>query len=146
VFDQPHVVEGLDAELAADSLAGRIRVVGGSFLESVPEGGDVYLLKHCLHNWDDAECVSILRASAQAMAPTPGARLLVIENVLPDTGAEDAEAILMLDLHMMAVQGGRERTRAEFEILFRDAGLDLTRLIATKPGAPDIVEGKRREP
>jgi hypothetical protein len=47
---------------------------------------------------------------------------------------------------MMAVQGGRERTRAEFEILFRDAGLDLTRLIATKPGAPDIVEGKRREP
>ncbi|HEY4055965.1 MAG TPA: methyltransferase, partial [Kofleriaceae bacterium] len=107
VFDQPHVVEGAPAALETAGVAARCTVVGGSFLESVPTGGDTYVLKHVLHNWSDADCVTILERCRAAM-PADG-KLLVLENVIPDdpTTARD---LVMLDLHMMTVLGGRERT------------------------------------
>ncbi|HEY4181386.1 MAG TPA: methyltransferase [Kofleriaceae bacterium] len=140
VFDQPHVVEGAPAALESAGVAARCEVVGGSFLESVPAGGDTYVLKHVLHNWSDADCVTILR-HCQAAMPTDG-RLLVLENVIPDDPTT-ARALVMLDLHMMAVLGGRERTRGEYAALLRDAGLQFSKLIPTREGAPDVIEATR---
>lgn len=137
VFDLPHVVEGAPEALERAGVADRCQVVGGSFLDQVPPGGDVYLLKHVLHNWDDTRCTEILRSCRQAMAP--GAVLLVLENVVPDDPST-AEELVMLDLHMMAVHGGRERTEGELDTLLATAGLRRLRRIATRPGAPDVIE------
>jgi hypothetical protein len=154
VFDLPHVVEGAGAIVREAGIHERCRIEGGSFLETVPSGGDVYLLKHVLHNWQDAECIAILKRCREAMEAVSGALLLVLENVMPDevsaAAAEPAAAefanLVMLDLHMMAMHGGRERTVREFEALFSAAGLRLTRVISTRGGAPDIVEAMAAAP
>jgi hypothetical protein len=139
VFDQPHVASAAGAALARANVAGRCEVVTGSFFDGVPPGGDCYVMKHVLHNWEDPDCVKILTRCREAMKP--GAKLLVLENVLPDD-PKAAEPLVMLDLHMLAVLGGRERTSAQYAALLAAAGLRHTRTIATREGAPDIVEAE----
>lgn len=137
LFDLPHVIERARTELSARGLADRVELVPGSFLETVPAGGDLYLLKHCLHNWSDEDAATIL-AHCRAAMPA-NAVLLVLEDILPTTIAPDATPTVMLDLHMLAVLGGRERTVAQYEALLSRSGLRLVRSIATGPGAPDIL-------
>jgi hypothetical protein len=111
-------------------------VVGGSFFEAVPEGGDVYLLKAVLHDWDDAEARAILTACRRAIGRN--GTLLVLERVVAPPN-EDPEAKLF-DLFMMAVTGGRERTREEFATLFAGAGFRLDAVVRT--GTPIcVIEG-----
>lgn len=130
LFDLPHVVEGLD-------LGGRCRVESGSFLEAIPPGHDLYLLKHVLHNWSDDDAVKILKVCAEALRPET--TLLVLEHLLPCEPPTPAE-LSYLDLHMMAVLGGRERSLAEYEGLLKAAGLRLQRVVGTRIGVPDILE------
>ena len=136
VFDQPHVIAGAPAVLAAAGVQARCRVVGGSFFESVPSGGDTYILQHVLHNWDDERCEAILRNCRAAM--NAGGALLVVENIVPDA-ADPTEHLAMLDLHMMVMLGGRERTRGEYESLLRLAGFDLARSVSTRAGTEILV-------
>lgn len=135
LFEQAHVVEDLE-------LSDRIEVRTGSFLEAIPDGYDLYLMKHVLHNWDDSDCRTILGNCAQAMSSN--STLLVLENVLCDEGQNPPE-LTMLDLHMMVVLGGRERSAAQYRSLFESAGLQLQRQIATRAGAPDLLEVKLGE-
>lgn len=128
VFDQPHVVEGAVDVLSAAGVWNRCQVVGGSFFESVPAGGDTYILQHVLHDWNDERCEVILRNCRAAMPI--GSVILVIENVLPDSTTPDTR-LTMLDLHMMVMLGGRERSRNEFQALLRSAGLELVRSMST---------------
>jgi hypothetical protein len=118
LFDQPHVVGGADAVLADAGVAERCGVVGGSFFDAVPEGGDVYLLKSVLHNWRDDEALAILLACRRAAAE--GATLLVVERPLgrPNEGA----AAKFMDLNMLVSAGGLERTVEEYAALFEQAG------------------------
>jgi hypothetical protein len=138
VFDLPHVVEGADEALAKAGVGERCRVVGGSFLDSVPAGGDVHLLKHVLHNWDDADCGRILRNARSAIAAD--GRLLVLEDVLATDDPAKAAPVVMLDIHMLVVHGGRERTIAEYASLLEASGFRLSRHIETRGAAPDIIE------
>jgi len=140
VFDLPHVVEGATTALEKAGVRARCLLVGGSFFESVPRGGDICLLKHILHDWDDADCVAILRNCRAAMDPS--GVVLVLETPMPEGDMNGARAIVMSDLHMMAVLGGRERTLAEYRALFDAAGLRFTRCIATTEGAPSILESE----
>jgi len=140
VFDLPHVVEGAPAVLERAGVRDRCEVVGGSFLESVPSGGDVYVLKHILHNWDDASSVTILRHCRAAMSCS--GKVLVLENALPEADLRGADALVMLDVHMMVVLGGRERSVSEYRALFDAAGLRFTRCIPTREGAPSILEAE----
>lgn len=121
LFDQPQVVaqagKWLDSPLAA-----RVRVVGGSFFESVPEGGDVYTLKRILHDWSDGDAARILGSIRQAMQP--GGTLLVLESLI-DSPTHPAR---LADL-MMLVLGGRERTEADFRALFDSSGFALQRVL-----------------
>ncbi|HEX7311682.1 MAG TPA: methyltransferase [Gaiellaceae bacterium] len=121
LFDQPHVVALARDLLGAAGVADRCRVVGGSFFESVPEGGDAYLLKAILHDWEDAEAVAILEACRRAMRGD--AMLLVVERILgpPNEGA----AAKLSDLNMLVGPGGRERTLDDFAALFEAAGFRL---------------------
>jgi hypothetical protein len=101
--------------------------VAGDFFDAVPSGGDLYLLKSVLHNWDDTAALRILRTCRLAMAQR--ARLLVVERVLPP-GNTSSEAKLF-DINMLVVAAGLERTEREYGELFEAAGFKLTRIIPT---------------
>jgi hypothetical protein len=129
VFDQPHVVAGAAGVLAAAGVQHRCRVAGGSFFDAVPAGGDAYLLQHVLHNWNDERSAVILANCRAAMSP--GAVLLVVENLLPADG-DPSPHLALLDLHMLVMLGGRERTRDEYRTLLQSAGFELKRTVGTR--------------
>lgn len=125
LFDLPHGLDGAAAVLEQAGVAARCTRVAGSFFDGVPEGGDVYLLKSVLHNWDDARCVQILRRCRAALAPR--GRVLAIERVVPDrigTSARD-RAVARSDLNMLVALSGRERRRSEFSALFEASDLAM---------------------
>jgi hypothetical protein len=129
LFDLPHVVPKAEEFVASRGLRGRCSIVGGSFLESVPTGADAYFMKHIVHDWDDERCLQLLRNCHLAMPPH--AKLLVCEKVLPE--ANDAAYTRILDMVMLLnTPGGRERTEAEYRVLFHKAGFRLTRAVPTK--------------
>lgn len=136
LFDQPFVVRDARAVLSAAGVQERCRLIAGSFFETVPAGGDTYLLQHILHDWNDAQCVTILRNCRAAM--DRAGTLIIIENLLPEAGDVMAP-LVMLDMHMMALLGGRERTEQEYEALLKAAGLSATRCIPTSGNTSVIV-------
>jgi O-methyltransferase domain/Dimerisation domain len=137
LFDQPHVVENALPLLEAAGVADRCELASGDFFASVPSG-DIYTLRHILHDWDDERAIAILRSCAKAMAP--GGRTLVIESVIEP--GNDPSPAKFLDLMMFVMNGGRERTAEEYRRLFAEAGLRLTRIIPTA-GAESLIEGER---
>ena len=121
LFDLPHVLKGA-------SRVSRCEYVSGDFFVSVPSGGDAYIMKHIIHDWDDERALKILRNIRNAMKPN--ARVLLVEAVIADGNNQDFGKLL--DLEMMVSPGGKERTAAEYEELFTRAGLRLTRIVPTK--------------
>lgn len=133
LHDRGHVVAGASALLEAAGIGSRCRAEAGDFFDEVPAGGDVYVLCQILHDWDDARAGAILRRCRTAMAA--GARLVVVERVLPELGEEGAAADpvdFLADMQMMAVLTGRERTASEFRRLLADAGFRLREILATR--------------
>jgi hypothetical protein len=127
LFDQPHVLAEAPSLLDSAGVAGRCRIVTGSFFDAVPAGGDAYLLKSIIHDWPDAESVAILRNCRRAMAPE--ATLLLVERVIagPNHGFDAAFS----DLNMLVSPGGQERSTAEYAALLAAADLHLTRAVPT---------------
>lgn len=127
LYDLPAVVDGAAPLLAEAGVADRCTVSGGSFLESVPAGGDLYVMKNVIHDWDDTDAATILRNVRTAIAE--GGKLVLLEMVLP----ERASSFIghMLDLEMLLMLRGRERTRAQYSELLAGAGFQLTRVIPT---------------
>ncbi len=127
LFDQPDVVAGAHELLSANGVSLRCRVVGGDVFDSVPEGGDAYLLKSVIHDWPDTESVEILRACRRSM-PAHGC-LLLVEQLLDES--PDPVRTAFSDLTMLVMAGGRERTTDEYGSLLKAAGFDLTRTVTT---------------
>jgi hypothetical protein len=124
LLERPHALAVAEATLAP--VADRCTLVAGDFTESVPVTGDVYLLSRVLHDWDDAQCRSILATVADAMPDH--AELLVIERLLPDVEGGESLAVAW-DVHMLCNVGGRERTEAHYRSLLAAAGFELTATI-----------------
>lgn len=137
-FDLPHVAARAKEWLAKTDGANRCEAVGGDFFESVPAGFDAYTLKMILHDWDDAKSIAILKNVRKAIAPE--GRLLVIDAVIPEGNGPSPGKLL--DINMLVMTGGRERTEREFRALFDAAGFELVRVV--RAGATDIVEGRPR--
>jgi hypothetical protein len=137
LFDQRHVIEGAAETLGALGVQDRCTTTTGSFFESVPAGGDAYLLKFIVHDWDDDHALAILQTVRRAMAP--GAILLVIDRVLPEDRPPEVSAAL-LDLHMLVMFEGKERTEGEFRSLYERAGFRLTRVVPTGSDV-SLIEG-----
>jgi hypothetical protein len=138
VLDRKEVVENAKKDIHANdpAIAGRIELVAGNFFESVPAGADAYMMKYILHDWNDAQCRQILENCRRAMAK--GGRVLVLDNVIPPGNGPHWGK--MLDMNMLVLTPGRERTEAEFRELFASAGLRLTRVVPT--ACPlSVVEG-----
>jgi hypothetical protein len=139
LFEQSSVIDGARSAMTRAGVADRCTMRPGNFFEAVPTGGDVYILKSVLHNWDDRRSSAILNNCRDAMRE--GAKLLIIERLIPE-GNEPAEAKLF-DINMLVVLGGMERTRKEYQNLLSEAGYELARVIPTKSPV-SIVESVRR--
>jgi hypothetical protein len=139
LYDLPHVVREAPAVIQQRGLANRIRIEGGSFFQSVPVGADAYILSHIIHDWTEEQCLTILGNCRRAMPPD--GRVLLVEMVLP--GGDTPHPGKTLDMVMLVVPGGRERTTAEYDTLFDKAGLRLTRVVPTASPV-SIVEGVPR--
>jgi hypothetical protein len=136
LFDQAHVVAGADQVLEAAGVANRCRIESGNFFEAVPEGGDAYLLKSIIHDWEDEDSRAILRVVRAAMSV--GAALLVVER---DLGAPNEDAPTKFsDLNMLVGPGGRERTQDEYASLFESTGFRLVGVTPTA-GTHVVFEG-----
>ena len=129
LFDVPAVIGSAaqDRHVTEKGVADRCRTEAGDFFKSVPAGGDAYILKYILHNWDDESCVRIL-ASCRAAMNKKG-RVLVADPVI--SSGNNPEWGKLLDIQMMVLLSGKERTEDEFAALFKRAGLRLTRVIPT---------------
>jgi SAM-dependent methyltransferase len=122
LLEREAVAAAAERVFADEGLKDRTEVVVGSFLENVPRGADVYVIKHVLHNWPDDEAIGILARCRDALAP--GGRVLVVEGLMLPPAYRDATRLL--DLEMMTLLGpARERTKPEFRKLLREAGLKL---------------------
>ena len=138
LFDLPNILENAARNTAAAGLEARFRLVSGNFFESVPEGGDAYMLRHTIHDWSDEKAEIILKHCHRAMSET--ARLLILETVIPP-GNEWFSGKL-LDLNMLVISGGRERTQAQFESLLGSSGFELTRIVPTLLPRVSVVEAR----
>lgn len=139
-FDAPHVIAGAAApeELG---VAGRCEKVPGDFFKSVPAGGDAYLMKHIIHDWNDERSGVILRNIHAALAGTPRGKVILVEAVIKP--GDEPDLAKFIDIEMMLLPGGRERTEAEFKALFERNGFKLTRIVPTE--APLwVVEGRSK--
>jgi hypothetical protein len=125
VFDTPEGLSQAGTTLEREGLAGRFTLEPGDFFASVPAGGDLYLLKSVIHDWDDEKAATILR-NCRDVVPAHG-RLLIIEPVFPSTVDGSVPPFMYLnDLNMLVKHGGCERTRTDYEELCRRAGFTVT--------------------
>ncbi|MCC5617198.1 acetylserotonin O-methyltransferase [Nostoc sp. CHAB 5836] len=145
IFDIPTVIEEAKSRLQAQgfadpsgsqwpaegnppaALSHRCTVVSGNFFESVTAGGDAYLLKHIIHDWDEEKAIAILKNCHQAMSKH--GTLLLFETVIPRGNVSSFSKLL--DLNMLVMTGGRERTEEEYQVLLQKAGFQLTQVIPT---------------
>ncbi|WP_066900617.1 methyltransferase [Mycolicibacterium houstonense] len=136
LYDLAQVVDGAPELLAKHGVAEQVRVIPGSFFDSVPAGADAYVMKNIIHDWPDAEALAILR-NVRAAA-TPGATLLLIEGVIPD---HDREFLgKWTDMEMLIGIAARERTEDEYRKLYEQSGFQLTKVVPT--ASPfSLVEG-----
>jgi hypothetical protein len=127
VFDQPQVIEQAEGILAVEELGRRCGLESGDFFSAVPAGGDSYLLKYILHDWDDAHAVSILASCRRAIRPD--GTLLLVETVVPGPG--EPHFAKLQDLEMLVLFASRERTRDEFSQLLSQGGFRLEQVVPT---------------
>ena len=142
VFDLPRVAERAGKQIAAAGLSDRCEFVAGDFFQAVPGGGDAYMLKHVIHDWDDRRAIGILESCRRAMGPH--AKLLIVEGVYPlriDQSVESRGAAAN-DVNMMVCTGGRQRSEAEFRELYDAAGFKLTSIVPTL-AMSSVIEGVR---
>jgi SAM-dependent methyltransferase len=132
VFDLPNVVPDAQAAARAAGLSRRVEVVAGDFFDSVPEG-DLHLLKYILHDWDDEACVRILSNCRRALRP--GGRVAIVELLLGDVS--QAPIAPLMDLNMMVMLTGRERTLDEYRGLFAAAGFG--HCVVTRTDTPMVI-------
>jgi len=139
LFDLPHVIERAKDRIESAGLSDRCELVEGSFFEAVPQGADAYMMRHIIHDWDDDNLQTILSNCHKAMSSD--SKLLVVESVIPL--GNDPFGGKFLDLVMLLIPGGKERTEDEYRTLFGRAGFELTRVIPTGTEV-SIIEGTKK--
>ena len=138
LYDLPHVVADAPPLLESHGVVDRVSIESGSFFESVPKGHDAYLLSHIIHDWNDEENATILKNVREAM--NPDGKLLIVEMVLPE--GDEPHMGKMLDMMMLLVPGGEERTPSEYAELLEPNGFRVTRVVPTN-SAVSVVEAVR---
>lgn len=136
VYDAPHVAAGAGEAIAKAGLADRCKAEGGDFFKAVPAGGDAYMMMHIIHDWPDDLAITILKHCRKGV--NAGGKLLVVDSVVAPPNVPDPAKIL--DLEMLVLPSGKERTEQEFATIFAAAGWKLSRVVPTK-SPKSIIEG-----
>jgi ubiquinone/menaquinone biosynthesis C-methylase UbiE len=136
LFDSPQVIEGAGAKIAGSDISDRCELVGSNFFQSVPSGADTIIMKWIIHDWNDQQSVAILKNCHQAL-PDNG-KLILVEAVVPETS--EMHFSKFIDLNMLVMTGGRERTAEEFRRLYEDSGFKLARIVPTESPF-SVIEG-----
>jgi cyclopropane fatty-acyl-phospholipid synthase-like methyltransferase len=136
LFDSPQVVEGARVTLAEAGLNDRCEVVGGDFFKSVPEGADAIVMKWIIHDWNDEQSIAIMKNCHRALPD--GGKLILVEAVVP--AGDEMHFAKFMDLNMLVMTGGRERSEEEFRRLYEAAGFRLTRIVPTESPF-SVIEG-----
>jgi hypothetical protein len=139
LFDMPNIVESARPVVAQSGLADRIEIVGGDFFKEVPAGGDLYVLKSIVHDWDDERALTILKNVHRAARP--GSRMLLVETLLPER--TEPTPVNLMDLNMLVMLGGRERKAGEFAALCARAGYQMEK-VTPMPGLFNLLEFSRQ--
>ncbi|MGE8552585.1 MAG: methyltransferase [Chryseobacterium jejuense] len=137
IFDEANVIEKT-VQMIPDRLKERCSVAIGSFFDNIPEGADLYMMKWIIHDWSDDECVQILKNCYNAMPK--GAKLLIIDAVIPDDSYNQPHMAKLLDIVMMSCLTGRERSLQEFKMIIEKSELQFNRLIHIGTEAKSIIE------
>jgi hypothetical protein len=135
LFDLPHVVRDAPAILRAHGVDERVTIQAGDFLQTVPTGGDAYLLSHVIHDWSEEQCLTILGHCRKAIGPD--GRLFIVEMVLPPDNVPHPGKLL--DMGMLVITGGQERTETEYGNLLDRANFRLVKVVPTESPA-SVVE------
>jgi hypothetical protein len=138
LFDLLFVIEGAGEWLEKEGIRHRVELAAGDFFQTVPAGADAYMMKHIIHDWDDEHSINILRSIHSAM--NINGKVLIIEMVIPE-GNEPSPS-KALDILMLVMEGGKERTKDEYRGLLEASGFRLTRIIPTK-SPYSVIEGER---
>ena len=139
LFDLSHVVERARPHIEAAGLSDRCQLVDGDFFQSVPSRADAYIMRHIIHEWDDEKSLTILKNCQAVMSS--GNKLLLVESVIPS--GNDRFMGKFLDLTMMLIPGGKERTADEYREIYDKAGFELARIVPTSTEV-SVIEGIRR--
>ncbi|HJX91005.1 MAG TPA: methyltransferase [Pyrinomonadaceae bacterium] len=137
LFDAAEVINGSRERLAEAGLSDRCGAVAGDFFKAVPEGGDAYVMKWIIHDWDDERAIKILKNCRAQMGPD--ARLIIVDCVVPETN--EPHFSKFIDLNMLVMTGGKERTAKEFARLLEASGFKLLQVIPTDQPT-SIIEGQ----
>jgi O-methyltransferase domain len=136
LFEMPSVADQADARLRTMGVRGRCEVVAGDFFKEIPAGGDAYILKDIIHDWDDERAVNVLANCRKALRTEPNGKVLVIEKIIPP--GNEPFAGKLTDITMLLMTGGRERTGPEYGTLLATAGLTVRRIVPTQSPASII--------
>ncbi len=130
LFDLYDIIPGGQQRIKENNLDHRCRTASGDFFQSVPEGGDLYFMKHIIHDWEDSKAITILRNCRKALQGKQNGKVVLLEFVVP--GGNEPHMSKIIDIEMLFFPGGKERTEEEFRELFAKAGLQVTRIVPTK--------------
>ena len=141
LFELDHVVAGAAPLIQAAGVADRVETMTGDFFAAVPPGGDAYIMKNIIHDWDDDRAITILRNIRTALGDRRDSRVILLEAVIPRGNQPDFGKLI--DLEMLLMPGGRERTADEFASLFVRAGFELARIVPTESPL-SVIEARMR--
>lgn len=138
LFDLPFVIAGARELLDEEGVSDRVELVPGDFFESIPAGADAYMMKHIIHDWDDDASVRILKNVHSSMSEN--GKVLIVEMVVPQSNEPSPSKAL--DILMLVMEGGKERTKEEYAELLKAAGFRLTSVVPTS-SPYSVIEGQR---
>jgi hypothetical protein len=144
LFDVDHVIAGAATLIARAGVTDRCQTVSGDFFTAVPPGGDAYIMKHIIHDWDDERALVILKNIHRELRGTPRGTVILLESVVQPGNVPDFGKLI--DLEMLLFPGGRERTAEEFADLFARAGFELARIVPTESPLSVIEAHVRARP
>ena len=141
LFDIPNVIEEATCHICSLKMDHRCQTVAGDFFEQIPAGADAYYMQHIIHDWADEPALKILANCRRALEGRKNGRLIIVDSVVPETSEPHFSKIL--DLEMLLMPGGRERTEPEWRTLFHQAGFEITRIVPMQ-AAESVIEARVR--
>jgi O-methyltransferase domain/Dimerisation domain len=138
LFEMPYMLDSAHEFVVQTGVRGRCEIIAGDFFGSIVGGGDAYYLQHIIHDWNDEKALLILKNVREAIGDNRNGRVLIVDSIVQPANAPDFAK--MLDLEMLLMPGGRERTEEEFAELLKAAGFQLNRVLPTKSGKC-VIEG-----